>query len=308
MTHHQPASPARRVRVAVVQAAPHPVEAPIERFEAHVRAQVEAHPGLDVLVYPELHLFGADRDDLDEQNRILRASAVPLDGAFVAELGAIAQRAGVVLVPGSICELADDGRVFNTSLAFDRDGRRLSIYRKIFPWRPTEPYDPGAEFVVFDAPGIGRLGFSICYDAWFPEHARHLAWLGTEAIINVVKTTTPDRAHELVLARSNAIVNQVFVVSVNVAGPIGRGRSIVVDPDGSVVAESTVAEPETLVVDLDLADVARIRTEGTAGCNRMWSQFRSGDPTIPLPLYAGRIDPATWEPAVAPRIQEGPRA
>ena len=57
-------------------------------------------------------------------------------------------------------------------------------------------------------------------------------------ILNLVQTTTPDRAQELVLARANAIVNQVFVVSVNCAGPDGMGRSIVVDPEGAVLAEA----------------------------------------------------------------------
>ncbi|WP_245654381.1 nitrilase-related carbon-nitrogen hydrolase [Streptomyces violens] len=33
----------------------------------------------------------------------------------------------------------------------------------------------GREFVVFDMPGTGRVGLSICYDAWYPEVTRHLA-------------------------------------------------------------------------------------------------------------------------------------
>ncbi|WP_244943208.1 nitrilase-related carbon-nitrogen hydrolase [Streptomyces inhibens] len=56
------------------------------------------------------------------------------------------------------------------------------------------------------------MGFSICYDTWFPEVARHLAWMGGDVIINPALTTTTDRAQELVLARAIAIaiVNQVF--------------------------------------------------------------------------------------------------
>ena len=48
----------------------------------------------------------------------------------------------------------------------------------------------------------------------------------TKEIVNVVKTTTPDRAQELVLARAKSIVNQVFTVSVNCAGPVGMGRIV----------------------------------------------------------------------------------
>ena len=41
---------------------------------------------------------------------------------------------------------------------------------------------PGAEFVVFDVPDVGRFGVSICYDMWFPETTRTLAWMGAEVI------------------------------------------------------------------------------------------------------------------------------
>ena len=178
-------------------------------------------------------------------------------------------------------------------MTFAPSGELAASYRKIFPWRPSEPYVPGDRFVVFGLDG-STVGLDICYDAWFPEVSRHLAWLGAEVIVNVVKTTTPDREQEVVLARANSIANQVFTVSVNTASPIGRGRSLVVDPEGAVLAESTGDEETVLTLTLDLDQVARIREHGTAGVNRMWSQFRPGDAAIPLPLYAGRIDPAAW--------------
>ena len=95
----------------------------------------------------------------------------------------------------------------------------------MFPWRPYEPYDPGRPVRGLRHPGVGRIGLAICYDAWFPEVARHLAWMGAEVIVNPVMTTTADRAQEVVLARANAIVNQVYVVSVNTAGPLGTAAA-----------------------------------------------------------------------------------
>ena len=52
---------------------------------------------------------------------------------------------------------------------------------------------------------------------------------------------------EVVLARANAIVNQVFVASVNAAGPAGVGRSLVVDPEGRVRVEAVGAEATVAV-------------------------------------------------------------
>lgn len=43
--------------------------------------------------------------------------------------------------------------------------------------------------------------------------------------------------------------------------------------------------------------MTRVRTYGTAGLNRMWSQFTDTDRPLELPLYDGRIDPRSWRPA-----------
>jgi predicted amidohydrolase len=203
-----------------------------------------------------------------------------------------------------VCERGPAGELFNTAVVLSPQGELVASYRKIFPWRPYEPYVPGDRFVVFDMDDVGRFGLSICYDAWFPEVTRHLAWMGAEVVLNVVKTTTPDRAQELVLAQANSIVNQTFTVSVNCAGPIGEGRSLIVDPEGDIRLASADTSPAVLVATIDLDDVTRVREHGTAGFNRMWSQFLPSDPPLELPLYGGRIDPERWHPQTAARAAE----
>ncbi|MFF0447681.1 carbon-nitrogen hydrolase family protein [Streptomyces sp. NPDC004609] len=292
----------RPLPVALVQAPPRPATAPLSGFAEEVEELLARFPGTALVVYPELHLCGVDgpRASVEEQ---LRAAAEPLHGRRTAELARLAGDLGIWLVPGSVCERGEGGELYNTALAFSPEGRLAASYRKVFPWRPHEPYVPGDRFVVVDLPGTGRVGFAICYDAWFPEVARHLAWMGAEVIVNPVMTTTADRAQELVLARANAIVNQVFVVSVNTAGPLGTGRSLVVDPEGRIRAEAPGQGPAVLTDVLDLDDVTRVRTFGTAGLNRMWDQFTDTDAPVELPLYGGRIDPRRWRPAGRP----GPR-
>ncbi|OHT83436.1 carbon-nitrogen hydrolase family protein [Mycobacterium syngnathidarum] len=228
------------------------------------------------------------------------AAAEPLDGPLTAALGEVARAADAWLVPGSLCERGENGELFNTATVFAPDGQLVASYRKIFPWRPFEKYAPGDRFVTADVPGVGRLGLSICYDAWFPEVGRHLAWMGADLIVNVVKTTTEDRGQELVLARANSIVNQVFTVSVNCAGPVGKGCSIIVDPEGAVLQETSGDTPGVLYQHIDFGAVAAVRERGTAGTNRMWEQFGPSDRPIPLPLYDGRIDPRSWSPSNRP--------
>ncbi|MGK3955570.1 carbon-nitrogen hydrolase family protein [Arthrobacter sp. R4] len=286
----------RNLPLVAVQAPPQLIGAPPEAFAEEAAKALESHPGAKLLVFPELHLFGDGSPDR-HRTEALRAAAEPLSGPRMQGLAELARSLGVWLVPGSLCEAGPNGELFNTQVVLSPTGELAGSYRKIFPWRPHEPYDPGDHFVVVDLGGVGRVGLNICYDAWFPEATRQLAWMGADVILNVVKTTTPDRALELVLARANAIVNQVFVVSVNCGGPTGEGRSIIVDPEGAVIVEAPDAAATTLAANLDLGAVDRVRANGTAGVTRMWSQFRPGEPDIQLPVYGGRISPATWQPA-----------
>ncbi|WP_211877078.1 carbon-nitrogen hydrolase family protein [Pseudarthrobacter albicanus] len=281
--------------LAAVQAPPRPIGEPLSEFAGEVARVMAENPGTQLMVFPELHLF-ADGIPDRQRSEALQEAAQPLDGPLVNELRQLAGDLKLWLVPGSICERGPQGQLFNTSLVLSPDGVLAASYRKIFPWRPFEPYDPGDKFVTVDLPGFGRAGLSICYDAWFPEVTRQLAWMGADVIINVVKTTTPDRAQELILARANAIVNQVFMISINAAGPTGQGRSIIVDPEGAVLSEAPDDAPCVLSTELDMGHPGRVRSGGTAGLNRMWSQFRADEPPIELPIYGGRINPANWTP------------
>ncbi|MGA5200351.1 carbon-nitrogen hydrolase family protein [Streptomyces variegatus] len=285
----------RPLPIALVQAPPRPATAPLSGFAEDVEQLLARFPQTRLAVYPELHLCGVDAPPASTEQ--LQDAAEPLDGPRSRQLAELAGDLGIWLVPGTVCERGAGGELFNTAPVYSPDGRLAASYRKIFPWRPYEPYDPGDRFVVADLPDTGRIGLSICYDAWFPEVARHLAWMGAEVIVNPVMTTTADRAQELVLARANAIVNQVFVLSVNAAGSVGTGRSLVVDPEGRVRTEAPDSGATVLTEVLDLDDVTRVRTFGTAGLNRMWNQFADTDAPLDLPLYGGRIEPGRWRPA-----------
>ncbi|QIM17858.1 carbon-nitrogen hydrolase family protein [Leucobacter coleopterorum] len=292
------------LRIGVAQRSPLPCDDPagaLRAFREDVAATLRKHPDIQMLVFPEMHLNGTEHLPEADRPATLKSAAVTLNSAFVNALGSIASEHGIWLCPGSLGELAEasekhpQGDFFNTQLLFDPAGTLRASYRKMFPWRPFEPHTPGTEFVVAELDGTGVAGMSICYDAWFPEHSRQTAWLGADVILNIVKTTSPDREQELVLARANAIVNQVTVVSVNCAGPVGRGRSIVVDAEGFVMAEAGIGE-ETLVVTIDPDHTAEVRGRGTMFTNRMWNQLQPGDAEIPLPMYNGTISPARWAP------------
>ena len=165
--------------------------------------------------------------------------AVDIPGELTERLGALARETGLWLIPGSVYERTADG-VANTAVVLSPAGELVASYRKCFPWQPYETTDPGTQTVCFDIDGVGRFGLAICHDGAFPEVFRSLAWQGAEAIFQVTLTGTSDRDIETVVVRANANVNQVAVVNVNAAAPVGNGRSLVVDPEGAVRYEAGV--------------------------------------------------------------------
>jgi len=149
-----------------------------------------------------------------------------------------------------------------------------------------ERNDAGESFCVFDIPGKGRFGICICYDIWFPEVVRNLAWLGSEVVICPTGTYTSDRSQEIILAQANAISNQVYVLNVNGTGGGGVGRSIFVDPEGRVLQES--GERETILTEvIDLDVVSRVREYGTLGLSQTWKDLRDFGGTFPM--YSGDL-------------------
>jgi formamidase len=262
--------------------------ATLVRFEENVRALRSTFDGLQLVVAPELHLMGLP-PLLEEHGVSELALAVDIPGELTDRLGALARETGLWLIPGSVFERAGD-RVSNTAVVLAPDGELVASYRKCFPWQPYETSQPGTTTVCFDIAGIGRFGLAICHDGVFPEIFRSLAWQGAEAIFQLTLTGTSDRDAETVVARANAIMNQVAVVNVNAAAPVGNGRSLIIDAEGAVRYEAGASE-EVVTAVLDLDAVGRVRERGSFGLNRLWEEMDRVGPTLDLPLYGGRYQP-----------------
>jgi formamidase len=282
-------SAVRSLSIAALQTAPieRDPEATLELLKQRVEAVRSAVPHVQLVLLPELHL-SAPPTILEEPAGYANEVAVSIPGPLTDALASVARQSAVWLVPGSLYERADGGRIHNTALVFAPDGELVARYRKVFPWQPHETSAGGAEFVTFELPELSRVGLAICYDGSFPETFRQLAWMGAEVVVQVNLTATSDREQELVMARGNAIFNQLYVVSLNASTPAGVGRSVIVDPEGLVrVSAGSGEELMTDVLDLDA--VERVRRFGTAGVSRMWDQLMREGPEIEFPMYGGPI-------------------
>ncbi len=256
------------MRVALLQLEVSDEES-VDARVARALALVGEHREADLVVLPELWHVGAFALDR------AREHAAPLDGALLQQLRTAARESGAWLHAGSVAELdAATGRRYNTSLLLDPRGELVATYRKqyLFGWADGEPsvMSAGDEFVVAHTP-LGRTGLATCYDLRFPELFRTLVDRGAAAFLIPSGWPAPRVEHWSVLLRARAIENQAWVLGCNTAGIHNgvrmAGRSAIVDPLGTVIAEAGEAQ-EVLRASIDPGEAPAWRTKFPALTDR----------------------------------------
>ncbi len=210
---------------------------------------------------------------------------------------AIARRHKIWLIPGSIFERRA-GKVFNTSVVINRDGKIVGRYDKMFPFTPYESGVQGGDrFLTFDVPDVGRFGLSICYDMWIPETTRTLASMGAEVLLHPVLTSTTDRDVELAMARATAAQFQCYVVDVNGLGAGGLGRSCMIGPGGDMLYEARGNE-EIFPIEIDLDVVRHQREVGKNGLGQVLKSFR--DRNVDFAVYTNGAFDHSYQNSLGP--------
>ena len=246
---------AERLRVSAIQM--NSVSDLAGNLDAAERLMEEAvaEDAPDLLVLPE-HFQWAGGSTAD---RLASGSAMP-GGEPYERMRAFAARHGVWLHAGSLYETVPggDGRVHNTTVVFDRQGREVARYRKIHMFDITAPDGsayresasnrPGDRVVTYDLEGF-RIGCAICYDLRFPYLFQELAARGAEVMVLPASfTLMTGKDHWEVLLRARAIENAAYVVASAQTGAFTHadgsrrmtwGHSLVADPWGHVIARAS---------------------------------------------------------------------
>jgi N-carbamoylputrescine amidase len=209
--------------------------------------------------------------------------AEPIPGPTTEAFQTLARETGTVLV-ASLFEQRAPGLYHNTAAIIDADGTLLGTYRKMHI--PDDPlyyekfyFTPGDQGFRMWNTAFGRLGVLICWDQWFPEAARLTAMAGAEVLLypSAIGWHPSEKAAEgaaqhaawQTIQRSHAVANGCYVATVNRVGheaPTGGdglefwGQSFVAAPSGEVIAEAGTANSETLLVEVDRAQVNETRT------------------------------------------------
>jgi formamidase len=187
-----------------------------------------------------------------------------LDGLEVAAFKAacVAQRIWGCF---SIMERNPGGNPYNTGLIIDDQGDIQLYYRKMHPWVPVEPWEPGDIGVpVCVEPKGAVLSLVICHDSMFPEMAREAAYKGAEIILRTAGYTAPIRHAWKITNQSNAFQNLAQTASVCLCGTDGSfdsmGEGMFCDFDGTVIVEGGNRPDEIITCEMrpDLVREARI--------------------------------------------------
>jgi 5-aminopentanamidase len=228
------------VRIACCQFAPDVEQPAANATLAREAIAAGVAGGAQIVVLPELCTSGYVFRALDEA----RAAAAPADGEILQGWAQEAARGDAVVV-GGFCELAPDGRLFNSSALVDGDGV-LAVYRKVHLWG-EEPlwFAPGEEPAPVVRTRHGAIGLGVCYDLEFPELTRGLALQGAQLIAlptNWPREQAPPDGSPILrsLAATTAYWSKVFVAVCDRCGTERglefEGGSVIAGPDGALRA------------------------------------------------------------------------
>jgi formamidase len=213
---------------------------------------------MDLVVFPEYALHGLS---MDMNPQIM----CRLDGP---EVGAFKQACIDNRIWGcfSIMEFNPHGNPYNAGIIIDDKGELKLYYRKMHPWTPVEPWEPGDLGIpVIEGPKGAKLALIICHDGMFPEMARECAYKGAEIMIRTAGYTAPIRQAWRFTNQSNSFCNLMITANVCMCGSDGSfdsmGEGMIVNFDGEVLAHGTTGRVDEIItaeVRPDLVREARI--------------------------------------------------
>jgi nitrilase len=272
------------VRVAAVQAEPVTLdcEATVDKAcrliadAARQGAKLIVFPETFIPVYPNSGVWGKGLADFNaprakQAYARLWHNSVDVPGPVTTRLGEAAQQAGATVVMGVNERVAGSSTLYNTLVFIGPDGKLIGKHRKLMPTnheRLVHGLGDGSTLRVFDTPA-GKIGGLICWENWMPL-ARYALYAQGEQIH--VAPTADDGEMFVVNARNTAFEGRVYVISVcsiqrNASYPddfaladqvaaepdyLLSGGSVIVGPDGDLLAGPLWKEEVILCADLDL--------------------------------------------------------
>lgn len=199
---------------------------------------------MDLVVFPEYALHGLSMDTNPE-------IMCSIDGP---EVAALKQACVDNEIWGcfSVMENNPGGNPYNSGIIVDDSGNLKLYYRKLHPWVPVEPWEPGDLGIpVIEGPKGAKLALVICHDGMFPEVAREAAYQGAEIMLRTAGYTAPIRDSWKFTNQSNAFCNLMITANVCMSGTDGTfdsmGEGMIVNFDGTIIAHGSNGRTDEII-------------------------------------------------------------
>jgi len=218
------------------------------------KISVAVKQGADMIVFPETYFIGPYTDPCD--SNITLCLNWQQEALELCSLQSSINNIWIVcpLFYWDYSESFKEYQKYNTAFVFDRTGKNVGRYDKMFPvYEPfygigNEQIQPGRKGVqVWDTDFGMRMCMIICNDIFFPELTQQCASLGADILI------WPAAWKGGRLLPALAMVNNLWIV--NAPGPYDTKRPWVVDNVGRIVGEEN-----TIYIDANIK-IVEIETE-----------------------------------------------
>jgi NAD+ synthase (glutamine-hydrolysing) len=219
--------------------------------------------GAGLVAFPELALTGYPPEDLLLKPAFIEDSRRHLERV-------VAETVGIAAVIGFVDMDVD----IHNAAAFAFDGRLQGVYHKVYlpnygVFDEERYFRRGRRCPIFELGGV-RIGVSICEDAWYPTGPMSVqAEAGAQVLVNINGSPYHfgKRRSRSTMIATRAMDSRAYVAWVNMVGGqdelVFDGNSLVVDPEGDVVAQGPSFEEHLLVADLDVGSVVAARLRDT---------------------------------------------
>lgn len=216
--------------------------------------------GADLIIFPELSLTGyVIRDEVYEL-----AERIPGPSTEIME--ALAKKNDVHIVFGMPEISAGTQATLHNSAVLIGPKGFIGKYHKMY--LPTHSifeekryFRPGYQIAVFESE-LGKLGFIICYDIYFPEVTRLTRLKGAQLLVCISASPGVRRSFFEALTVARAIENTAYLAYVNLAGIEDGlqfwGGSRLVGPSGRILVQAKYDEEDLVVGDVDYRDIRSI--------------------------------------------------
>ncbi|MGC9120898.1 MAG: NAD+ synthase [Sulfurihydrogenibium sp.] len=211
----------------------------------------------DIIVFPELALTGYPPEDL-----VLKQSFIEKNTEYIKRLS---QNVGNIVVIVGFIDKQED--IYNAA-AIIHKGEIKGIYHKQYlpnygVFDEKRYFQEGKKLTILQIENY-KFGISICEDIWYPENPINTYSIeGCEIIFNLNASPysegKPRKREELLKVRSRD--NLVSIVYVNLVGGqdelVFDGNSLILNPDGEILAKGKPFEEDLIVADIDLEEIFR---------------------------------------------------